>query len=159
MLMQWQEVCEHPSLQDLPFKIELNEKGQILMSPVKVYHSAFQGRITQLLPTHGVVLAECAIKTAKGIKVADIAWCSEQRFKQIERDTECSIAPEVCIEVLSFSNTSSEIEEKKTLYLEAGALEFWVCQENGNMSFFDSSGWLKVSGLIPSFPKTVKIVG
>jgi len=38
--MQWQEVCEHPSLQNLPFKIELNERGQVLMSPVKVYHSA-----------------------------------------------------------------------------------------------------------------------
>ena len=43
--MQWQEVCNHPSLQDLPFKIELNEKGQTLMSPVKIYHSAFQGKI------------------------------------------------------------------------------------------------------------------
>ena len=29
--MNWQEVCEHPSLQDLPFKIELNEKGEIIM--------------------------------------------------------------------------------------------------------------------------------
>ena len=47
--MEWQEVCEHPSLQNLPFKIELNEKGQILMSPVKVYHSAFQGKIARLL--------------------------------------------------------------------------------------------------------------
>ena len=35
--MQWHEVCEHPSLQNLPFKIELNERGQILMSPVKVW--------------------------------------------------------------------------------------------------------------------------
>lgn len=156
--MQWQEVCEHPSLQNLPFKIELNEKGQILMSPVKVYHSAFQGRITQLLPVYGVVLAECAIKTAKGTKVADIAWCSEGRFKQIEQETECSIAPEVCIEVLSFSNTSGEIEEKRTLYLAAGAIEFWVCNENGDMAFFDASGPLKISILIPDFPHQVKII-
>lgn len=156
--MQWQEVCEHPSLQDLPFKIELNEKGQILMSPVKVYHSAFQGKITQLLPKHGVVLAECAIKTAKGTKVADIAWCSQQRFKQIERETECSIAPEVCIEVMSLSNTSSEIEEKRTLYLSAGAIEFWVCQENGKMAFFDANGPLKASNLIPDFPQIVQII-
>jgi len=156
--MQWQEVCEHPGLQDLPFKIELNEKGQILMSPVKVYHSAFQGKITQLLPKHGVVLAECAIKAAKGTKVADIAWCSEQRFKQIERETECSIAPEVCIEVMSLSNTSSEIEEKRNLYLSAGAIEFWVCQENGNMAFFDASGPLKTSNLIPDFPQKIQII-
>ena len=31
--MQWQEVIAHPSLQDLPFKIELNEYGKIEMSP------------------------------------------------------------------------------------------------------------------------------
>jgi hypothetical protein len=64
-LMQWQEVCEHPSLQNLPFKIELNERGQILMSPDKVYHSAFQGRITRLLPDNGIVLPECAITLQK----------------------------------------------------------------------------------------------
>ena len=156
--MQWQEVCEHPSLQNLPFKIELNEKGQILMSPVKVYHSAFQGKISQLLPKHGVVLAECAIKTSKGTKVADIAWCSEERFARIEREMECSIAPEVCIEVVSSSNTSSEMEEKRALYISAGAIEFWVCGENGNMAFFDENGQLKASILIPGFPHKVKII-
>lgn len=71
--MEWKEVCEHPSLQNLPFKIELNERGQILMSPVKVYRSAFQGRIARLLPENGVALPECAIKTEKGTKVADVA--------------------------------------------------------------------------------------
>ena len=128
------------------------------MSPVKVYHSAFQGKISQLLPKHGVVLAECAIKTSKGTKVADIAWCSEERFKKIEWETECSIAPEICIEVLSFSNTNNEIEEKRTLYISAGAIEFWVCNENGNMAFFDANGPLKASILMPEFPHKVKII-
>ncbi|MFW5854607.1 MAG: Uma2 family endonuclease, partial [Thermodesulfobacteriota bacterium] len=61
--MDWQEVCEHPDLQNLPFKIEMNERGQIVMSPVKVYHSAFQGKIAALLYLHmegGSVLSECA---------------------------------------------------------------------------------------------------
>ena len=44
--MNWQEVCEHPGLQNLPFKIELDEKGKILMSPVKVYHSVYQSCAT-----------------------------------------------------------------------------------------------------------------
>ena len=47
--MNWQDVCEHASLQNLPFKIELNEQGKILMSPVKVYHSAYQGEIIRLI--------------------------------------------------------------------------------------------------------------
>ncbi|MGH8550510.1 MAG: Uma2 family endonuclease [Methylococcales bacterium] len=156
--MQWQEVCEHPSLRNLPFKIELNERGQILMSPVKVCHSAFQGKISRLLPEHGVVLPECAIKTTKGTKVADIAWCSEQRFKIIESEAECSIAPELCIEVFSSSNTNFEMEEKRQLYIAAGALEFWVCNEDGLVTFFDADAQLQKSGLVPAFPNKVTIV-
>jgi Uma2 family endonuclease len=156
--MQWQEVCEHPSLQNLPFKIELNERGQILMSPVKVYHSAFQGKISRLLPDNGIVLPECAIKTTKGTKVADIAWCSEQRFKIIEREAECSVAPELCIAVISSSNTKIEMEEKRQLYISAGAIEFWVCNEEGEVMFFDANGQLKNSKLVPTFPNKVRII-
>lgn len=155
--MQWQDVCEHPHLQNLPFKIELNEWGQILMSPVKVYHSAFQGRIARLLPDHGAILAECAIKTSKGTKVADVAWASRQRFTRIQGETECSIAPEICIEVISASNTEGEMEEKRRLYIESGALEFWVCNASGEMAFFDAHDELTRSNLIASFPKTIEI--
>ena len=156
--MEWKEVCEHPSLQNLPFKIELNEKGQILMSPVKVYHSAFQGRIARLLPENGVVLPECAIKTDKGTKVADIAWCSEERFKIIEHEAECSIAPEICVEVLSSSNTEDEMEEKRVLYISAGATEFWICNEKGDIIFFDAKGRIERSKLVPNFPTKIKII-
>ncbi len=34
--MNWQEVCDHPQLRNLSFKIELNEDGKIIMSPLKV---------------------------------------------------------------------------------------------------------------------------
>jgi len=156
--MQWKEVCEHQSLQNLPFKIELNEKGQILMSPVKVYHSAIQGKISRLLPGIGIVLPECAIKTEKGTKVADIAWCSEERFKIIEHEAECSIAPEICVEVLSSSNTEDEMEEKRVLYISAGATEFWICNEKGDIIFFDAKGRIERSKLVPNFPTKVKII-
>jgi Uma2 family endonuclease len=156
--MQWQEVCEHPSLQNLPFKIELNERGQVLMSPVKVYHSAFQGQISRLLPDDGVVLAECAIATAKGTKVADIAWCSPRIFQQIKDETQCSIAPELCIEILSSSNTTVEIQEKIELYFAAGAQEVWTCTESGSMEFFQVNGQIKASKLIPEFPRQIDLM-
>ncbi|KOR29388.1 hypothetical protein TI03_02415 [Achromatium sp. WMS1] len=155
--MQWQEVCEHPSLQNLPFKIELNEIGQILMSPVKVYHSAFQGKIARLLPGDGIILAECAIATLKGTKVADIAWCSKQRFELIKHEAECSIAPEVCVEVISSSNTKLEMAEKIELYLLAGAIEVWICNEAGEIKFFDAGGQLDKSELVPKFPTIIKL--
>ena len=156
--MEWQEACEHPSLQNLPFKIELNEKGQILMSPVKVYHSAFQGKITRLLPEIGVVLPECAVKTEQGTKVADIAWASEERFRTIGNQAECSIAPEICVEVVSTSNTANEIKEKGELYFKAGAIEFWVCSKEGKMSFYNAHGEIKLSDLVPNFPNIIKVL-
>ncbi len=153
--MQWQEVCEHSDLQNLPFKIELDEKGRIVMSPAKVYHSVFQGEIAGLLKSHrkdGKVLTECAIKTYKGTKVADAAWASKAIFKKIKDESQCSVAPELCIEILSSGNTSDEIEEKKSLYFSKGAKEVWICDEQGNIRFYVPGDEIEYSILFPNFP-------
>ncbi len=158
--MHWQEVCSHPDLQDLPFKIELDEHGKIVMTPVKVAHSALQGEIEFILRTQlpeGRTLPECAIHTSKGTKVADVAWVSKQRFKLIKDEVECSVAPEICIEVVSEGNSAREMEEKTALYLEAGALEVWICQETGEMSFFDRSGERETSKSVPEFPARIEL--
>lgn len=54
--------------------IRPNEYGKVVMSPVKVAHSALQGEIEFLLRSKlksGKTLPECAIATDKGTKVAD----------------------------------------------------------------------------------------
>jgi Uma2 family endonuclease len=130
--MRWEEVCENRQLQDLPFKIELNKWGQIVMSPVKIKHSFYQGRIQRLLESllkTGEVMPECAIDTSDGVKVADVVWCSAERFDRIQEQVSASIAPEICIEVKSSGNTLDEMEFKRRLYFEAGAREVWICNE------------------------------
>ena len=92
--MQWEEVCENKQLQDLPFKIELNKWGQIVMSPVKIKHSFYQGRIQRRLEPltdAGEVMPECAIDTTDGVKVADVVWCSAERFNRIENEVSASL--------------------------------------------------------------------
>jgi len=156
--MNWKQICEHKNLQDLPFKIELNEQGQILMTPVKVSHSLFQGKLSGLLYFYldtGQVLVECAVFTKKGTKVADVAWSSSERLEIIKNETECSIAPEICIEVLSDSNTKIEMDEKIALYLTAGAKEVWICDEDGNITCYNDQGKLPNSLLVPNFPKKI----
>lgn len=153
--MNWQEVCEHPSLQDLPFKIELDENGKILMSPAKVYHSFFQSEIAFLLHSllkDGKTLTECAIKTSKGTKVADVAWASSTVWAIIKPQTEASVAPEICVEIISSSNTQKEMADKRQLYFEAGAKEVWMCDEQGEMSFFNAQHPLIHSECVPDFP-------
>ncbi len=157
--MNWQEICDHKALQDLPFRIELNKWGQIVMSPVKVKHSFFQGRIQSLLEERlkiGTVMPELAMQTTDGVKVADVVWVSDQRLDVIEEETVASIAPEICIEVKSASNTLEEMLVKKDLYLGAGAIEVWLCDKSGAMSFYNQQGQLDASLLVPDFPKLIQ---
>lgn len=156
--MRWQDVCEHPGLKNLPFKIELDEYGKIIMFPVNLSHSAFQGEIEFVLRTllkTEKTLPECAIKTSKGTKVADVAWVSLERFQIIKEEVECSIAPEICIDVISSSNSTKEMDEKRALYFATGTKEFWICDENGALSFFDKDSKLSKSSLVPPFPAKI----
>ncbi len=157
--MRWEEVCENKQLQDLPFKIELNKWGQIIMSPVKIKHSFYQGRIQRLLESFlntGEVMPECAINTSEGVKVADVVWCSDKRFDKIQDEVSASIAPEICVEVKSTGNTFEEMEFKKKLYLEAQCLEVWLCNEQGLMKFYNEQGELEQSLLVPDFPHKIQ---
>ena len=159
--MTWEEVCADPALQDLPYKIELNKWGNIEMSPAKLYHGEFQGRIAHLLQTlkpDGTAVTECAVQTSENIKVPDVAWISYSRRRTASpRGFAYTVAPEICVEVCSMSNVLEERMHKGQLYLQAGAEEFWLCDEKGAMRFFDASGELPQSRLCPSFPARVEI--
>jgi len=157
--MNWQQVCEDKNLRDLPFKIELNKWGQLIMSPVKVIHSFYQSRIQSLLETFlktGLAMPECAIQTTDGVKSADVVWVSDTRADIILEEDAASIAPEICVEVKSASNTLKEMLEKKDLYLDAGAEEVWICDKKGELYFYNSQGKIDHSVRVPDFPKQIK---
>ncbi len=158
--MNWQEVCQDPTLQDLPYKVELNRWGQIVMSPAKNTHAILQGKIARILVQmrpEGEVFPECPIQTLDNVKVADVVWVSPTRYAHIRQEEVCSIAPEICVEVQSSSNTDAEMLEKRNLYLAAGAIEVWICNLAGQISFFDASGSLTTSRLVPNFPAQVNL--
>lgn len=128
--------------------------------PIKCCTLYFQGEIEKTLRTylnHGKVFPECAIFTNKGTKVADVVWASDHRFKKIKNEIECSIAPEICIEIFSASNSMAEMEEKKILYLEQGAEEFWLCNEEGGIDFFGQNGQPERSSIVPDFPNKINL--
>ena len=45
LIARWDELCRDPSLQDLPYKIELNAWGKIEMSPANNRHARLQGEL------------------------------------------------------------------------------------------------------------------
>ena len=157
--MTWKEIVENPTLQNLPYKIETNAQGQLIMTPTKIRHGSFQSKIGTLLDRqlegHGVVVTECAVQTSAGTKVADVAWFSNERWLIVQDDYDASIAPEICVEVLSDSNTRAEMETKRKLYFEQKAREVWICDREGQISFFDADGEMASSRLVPDFPKQI----
>jgi Uma2 family endonuclease len=132
--MTWADVMASPYLKDLPFKIELNKWGKIEMSPASNEHGIKQVDIaTELGKRHGgKVLVECSIATTDGVRVADVAWISHQRLQQMGAVTPFPEAPEVCVEVMSLSNSWPEMEMKAGLYLGAGAEEVWIVGLDGS---------------------------
>ncbi len=158
--MEWAEVVANPVLRDLPFKIELNEYGAIIMNPVKIGHSMYQSEISRLMGNmrrDGITLVECAIKTRKGTKAADVAWASLAWAEMMQNETDASTAPEVCVEVVSMGNTRREMNTKKKLYFEKGAQEVWFCNEYGYVTFYNAQGPLTCSVLFPDFPARVEL--
>lgn len=145
--MQWQDVLADKTLRDLPYKIELSERGTIEMSPSSFIQSYLQGSLACLLNEQlgGEVFTNLAIATDQGVKVANVAWASDAYYQQHKNDTLATAAPEICVEIISPSNSMKEMRAKIKLYLKAGATEVWLVNEQGNVRFFDSEGEQKQS--------------
>jgi hypothetical protein len=83
--MEWAEVINDPFLKDLPFKIELNKWGKVLMSPASNNHGRLQYEVGAYIDKHkgsGTIIMECSIQTSDGVKVADVAWASDAFIAQ-----------------------------------------------------------------------------
>jgi Uma2 family endonuclease len=152
---RWAHIVRDPALQDLPYKMETNEQGQIILSPHSNRHSFLQDKIQQLLRRHapeGSTPPEFAVATPKGVKSPDVAWISSERRQEMEATGDpTTLAPEICIEVLSESNTAEEMDEKRTLYREAGAQEIWLVELDGRIRFFGDDEQ-EQSQLAPDMP-------
>lgn len=162
-LRRWAELLSDRELARVQGRVETDRYGRIIMSPpAAASHGSFQSEIAfllrTLLPT-GRVMTECPISTADGVKAADVAWASPKRIGELGERACFPRAPEICIEVLSPSNTRGEIHEKMALYFDAGAKEVWLCEEGGHMSFFGSAASRPMRGskLCSEFPKLVEL--
>jgi Uma2 family endonuclease len=161
-LRRWTELLADPELARLPHRIETDRHGHIVMSPPPApRHGNFQSEIAHLLRSllpEGRVITECPLSTSDGVKAVDVAWLRPGRAQEL-RSASCLVhAPEVCVEVLSPSNTPSEIAEKIRLYFEAGALEVWTCDQDGILEFqFSQHPKVRpASELCPGFPSEIR---
>jgi Uma2 family endonuclease len=156
-IARWQKLVDDPDLARWPGKIETDRFGRTIMSPPPAFgHVSYAGKIirwlNELLPD-GRALPETPVLTADGIKVPDVTWISAEYAQELEARKPLVLerAPEICVEVLSPSNSQPEMEEKRALYFEAGAHEVWICGLDGKMEFY-TPDLSAASRLCPLFP-------
>ena len=150
---KWQELIENPYLRDLPYKVELNKFGQILMSPASNRHGILQNKVARQIENSrqsGIIVIECSVLTGEGVRVADVAWLSDEFYAEFGEKTPYPKAPEICVEVKSPANSKGEMEEKIRLYLEKGALEVWIVDEHARINFHTHTGKMRTSKLVPN---------
>lgn len=147
-------------LPDLPYKVETNARGQLILSPPpSPAHGNLQARVitklNELMAEGGVTSGEAGVETPEGVLAPDVVWVSHERNEKAREATAYPVAPEICVEILSPSNTDREMQEKRRAYLEAGADEVWIVTEAGAVQFFTAEGERKASRFVPGFPGSI----
>lgn len=154
LVVKWHELMKNPFFQDVPYKVELNKFGQILMSPASNRHGILQNKVARQIENEkqsGIIVIECSILTSEGVRVAGVAWLSDEFFAEFGETTPFPKAPEICIEIKSPANSRAEMDEKIRLYLEKGAQEVWIVDEYAKVAFYSHTGKIKKSKLVKNF--------
>ena len=144
-----------------PNRVETDRFGHLVMSPwASARHGIYQSEVISLfgkLLPGGRTITECPVSTSDGVKLVDAAWMSRERFEPMREFSVFEKAPEICVEVISPSNTRAEMDEKRALYFEIGCLEFWTVDASGKVHFYILDGEREASHLCPAFPIRLEI--
>ena len=144
---RYRALCENPCYAGVPGKFELDVWGRVMMTPPNAYHGLVQGRLCRCLAARGgEVLVETPIATATGLFVTDVAWASNGFMARHRGESPFPRAPELCIEVVSPSNSLKELQEKVAAYLSTGAEEAWIVfPQSKRCEFYGQAGLLQRS--------------
>jgi Uma2 family endonuclease len=132
-----------PLLAQIPYKLELNERGSMEVSPATTRHASLQALLAselKRLKPGGITLTQCAVETELGVRVPDVAWASPDFVLANGLDTPLPNAPDLCIEMLSRLNPRAQMLDKVTAYLAAGAREVWLVSEDGSLEILSARG-------------------
>jgi Uma2 family endonuclease len=124
--------AEFERLPDTPegFPHELRHGELVTVAPPKIEHSRVQWQLRRLLDSAagdaGIVTIELGFRALpeNEYRVADVAFVTNPRWHNAKNYL--LGAPEIVIEVLSPSNTVSEMLDKEKICLENGCQEFWL---------------------------------
>ena len=124
---------EFRQMEDPPgFRLELHNGEVVRMTWPKQKHVKIQKRLTSIFAEAFGSLGDAAYEVGfrphseHELRIADVAWTKIERYDAIPDDDNLIGSPEIVVEILSPSNTVSEMIEKRELCLETGCQEFWL---------------------------------
>ena len=110
--------------------------GEVVAAPRPTsWQYKLQVRLAHLLEARagdlGIVGIEMAFRAVPqfDLRVADVAFVSQERWSAIDLDDNLRGAPDLVIEVKSPSNTWAELRECASLCLANGCRDFWIVDE------------------------------
>jgi Uma2 family endonuclease len=147
LIRRWEA---RPYHEDDPDRYELNEFGEWIVSPrPSTGHQQVASVVAFQLTTQlgERAVTEVSVYTDRGIRVPDVAWMPAARWLEAKGENPLASVPDVCVEVVSPSNTREEILMKVGAYLRGGAREAIVVGLKGDLEFFGPGGKLDASAL------------
>lgn len=138
---------------------ETNGQGQIIVNPpIGLPHAKRAGKLISVLKDlcpDWQIWPELGIHTTDGVKAPDLSAAAPGFAESADCRGFLLGAPDLCVEIMSPSNTWDEMRHKTRLYLAAGAREVWICDEAGVLHFFDHSGEKSASTLAAGMTKAL----
>lgn len=130
---------------------ELNEFGEIVVSPVSGSHGLSQVEFASEIKRQigGKAWVEQGIRRDDGPPIVpDILWSSREFFEAHQASGLLPHAPRLCIEVMSASNAIERMREKCQIYLILGAEEAWIVDPMSRViEIYGPSGRITASAL------------
>jgi Uma2 family endonuclease len=142
---------------DVPW--ETNARGQIIVNPpIGFRHADRADKISTAIKASlpgWRVWPELGLHTADGVKAPDFSVAPPDFTVDADARGFLLRAAVLCVEIMSPSNNWEEMRHKTLLYLAAGAKEVWVCDDNGDLHFFDGTGEVRQSAMVAEMPKRI----
>ncbi len=130
-LLTVSEFAQFPE-DDGPVYHELHQGEVAAVTRPKWKHFLIQRGLRRLLEAlserGSIVDTEFAFKPVPDseLRVADVAYVSARRLGNVDPEGYFHGVPELVIEVLSASNTASDLYDRENLCLQNGGVEFWA---------------------------------
>ncbi|HEY7837887.1 MAG TPA: Uma2 family endonuclease [Terriglobales bacterium] len=115
------------------WKVELSAGELVMTASPRAFHNTIRDNLGMSLGNYakanriGTVIWELEFKLdAATVRIPDLAFVARERWAQADKTRLAEVVPDLAIEVVSPSNTASDLALKIQQYLRAGSQIVWV---------------------------------